>query len=67
VLLLFNCEFSLLVDINGFTQASDVEFFFLFAEDCVILPPDLKELYRIYQQEIHASTYTDASPSYQVR
>jgi hypothetical protein len=52
---------------NDSTQALDVEFFFLFAEDCVILPPDLKELYRIYQQEIHASTYTDTSPSYQVR
>ncbi|GFG34639.1 hypothetical protein Cfor_03711 [Coptotermes formosanus] len=37
----------------------------LMEEDCVILPPDLKELYRIYQQEIHASTYTDTSPSYQ--
>jgi hypothetical protein len=56
-----------LVDINGSRQALNVEFFFLFAEDCVIMPPDLKELYRIYQQEIHASTYTDASPQYQVR
>ncbi|XP_023715560.1 kinesin-like protein KIF19 isoform X3 [Cryptotermes secundus] len=37
----------------------------LMEEGCVTLPQDLKELYRIYQQEIHASTYTDASPSYQ--
>jgi len=56
-----------LIDINVSRQALDVEFFFLFADDCVIMPPDLKELYRMYQQEIHASTYRDASPSYQVR
>jgi hypothetical protein len=55
-----------LVDTNYSRQALDVEFFFLVAEDCVIMPPDLKELYRIYQQEIHASTYRDISPSYQV-
>jgi hypothetical protein len=40
---------------------------FLVAEGHVILPPDLQELYRLYQQEIHASTYTDLSPSYEVR
>ncbi|XP_069695410.1 kinesin-like protein KIF19 isoform X2 [Periplaneta americana] len=37
----------------------------LMEEGCVTLPPDLQELYRIYQQEIHAATYSDASPSYQ--
>jgi len=40
---------------------------FLATEGRVRLPPDLQELYRIYQQEIHASTYTDASTSYEVR
>ncbi|KDR22574.1 hypothetical protein L798_12702, partial [Zootermopsis nevadensis] len=39
----------------------------LMEEGRVTLPPDLQELYRLYQQEIHASTYTDASPSYEVR
>ncbi|XP_021913192.1 kinesin-like protein KIF19 isoform X2 [Zootermopsis nevadensis] len=37
----------------------------LMEEGRVTLPPDLQELYRLYQQEIHASTYTDASPSYE--
>ncbi|PSN54129.1 hypothetical protein C0J52_09468 [Blattella germanica] len=37
----------------------------LMEEGCVTLPPDLQELYRIYQQEIHAATYTDSSPSFQ--
>lgn len=29
----------------------------------VKLPPDLQELYQIYQQEIHASTYADYNVS----
>ncbi|GLH11353.1 Kinesin-like protein unc-104 [Gryllus bimaculatus] len=36
----------------------------LMEEGCVSLPPDLQELYRLYQREIHAATYNDASPSY---
>lgn len=33
-----------------------------FAEVKIKLPPDLQELYQMYQQEIHAATYTDFNP-----
>ncbi|XP_068084408.1 kinesin-like protein KIF19 [Anabrus simplex] len=34
----------------------------LMEEGCLSLPPDLQELYRLYQREIHAATYNEASP-----
>ncbi|EFA08129.2 kinesin-like protein KIF19 [Tribolium castaneum] len=35
----------------------------LIEEGKIKLPPDLQELYQFYQQEIHAATYTDLTPS----
>ncbi|CAG9767190.1 unnamed protein product [Ceutorhynchus assimilis] len=34
----------------------------LIEETKIKLPPDLQELYQMYQQEIHAATYTDFQP-----
>ncbi|XP_068915073.1 kinesin-like protein KIF19 isoform X3 [Tenebrio molitor] len=35
----------------------------LIEEGRIKLPPDLQELYQCYQQEIHAATYTDLTPT----
>ncbi|CAG2065770.1 unnamed protein product, partial [Timema podura] len=37
----------------------------LMEEGSVFMPPDLQELYRVYQQEIHAAIYADTAPIFQ--
>lgn len=48
---------------GGWSAKAEASINSFFAEGKLKLPPDLQELYQVYQQEIHASTYADYNAS----